>query len=61
VRASAPAKLGDSMLLCSAESERHSAEAAELAHDEMPDASQAQLEQIIPLVLEVDACEPAPT
>jgi hypothetical protein len=54
VQASAAVRLGDSMLLCSAES------AAELAYDEMPDTSQALLEQAMPLVLEADACELAP-
>jgi hypothetical protein len=61
VRVSAPARLSGSMPLCSAESGRHSAEAAPgLAYDEMPDAAQALLEQTTPLVLEVDVCEPAP-
>jgi hypothetical protein len=61
VQASAAVRLGDSMLLCSAESAIHSAEsAAELAYDEMPDTSQALLEQAMPLVLEADACELAP-
>jgi hypothetical protein len=46
---------------CSADSGRHPSEAAPgLAYDEMPDAAQALLEQTMPLVLEVDVCEPAP-
>jgi hypothetical protein len=49
------------MPLCSADSGRHPSEAAPgLAYGEMPDAAQALLEQTMPLVLEVDVCEPAP-